>query len=103
MINECMTPKLTEVGFKSFLNITLKKCNNFRMNYFNTIYNIILFIIFLSLLSIILIFKYKGKMTIEEIKKKEEEQKNYILSKIVNYQKSKLKQQQMLISGLPYY
>lgn len=101
--NEIINPNLTEIGFKSFLNITLKKCKDFKMNYFNAVYNIFLFIFFLLLLITILFIKYKGKMTNEEIERKEQEKRNYVLSKIAAYQENKLKQQQILISGLPHY
>lgn len=96
-------PNLIEIGVKSFLNHTLKKCNDFKMKYFNTLYNFILFVFFILILTMILFFKYKGKITNDEKEMKDIEKKNYILSKIRNYQQNKLQQQQMLISGLPYY
>ena len=58
---------------------------------------------FLIILGILLLYKYKGKLTREEIREKEEEKKRYILSKIRNYQQSKLRAQQELITGLPHW
>ena len=103
MNDDFIRPKLTEIGIKSFLNITLKKCNEYRLKYMNMVYNIVFFVIFVTILSTILVIKYRGKPTEEEKEQKEIEKKHYILSKIKNYKQDKLKQQQMLISGLPHF
>jgi len=94
-------PILTEPGIKYFLNETLKQCHQFREKYINTIYNIGLLVIFLISLAILLFYKYKGKLTPEEIEEKEMEKKRYILEKIKNYQQAKTETQQKLITGLP--
>ncbi len=94
-------PILTEPGIKYFLNETLKQCHQFREKYINTIYNIGLLVIFLISLAILLFYKYKGKLTPEEIEEKEMEKKRYILEKIKNYQQAKTEAQQKLITGLP--
>lgn len=94
-------PILTEPGIKYFLNETLKQCQQFREKYNNNIYNIGLFFLFLLILAIVLIYKYKGKLTPEELEEKDTEKKQYILSKIKNYQQAKLKAQQDLITSLP--
>ena len=94
-------PILTEPGIKYFLNETLKQCKEFREKYTNTIYNISLFIIFLLVLAIFLIFKYKGKLTPEEIEERDIQRKKYILERIKNYQQARLKASQDLITGLP--
>jgi hypothetical protein len=105
-MNNCESfskPILIEPGAKYFLNETLKKCHIFKENYKNSLLNIILFISFLLILGIILLVKYKGKLSSEEIKEKELEKKKYILSKIKNYQDSRRREQQELISGLPHW
>ena len=96
-------PMLTEPGVKYFLNETLKQCHIFREKHNNLIYNILLFIGFIVLLGMLLIYKYKGKLTQEEIREKEMEKKKYILSKIQNYQSAKVRAQQQLITGLPHW
>lgn len=96
-------PILIEPGTRYFLNETLKKCHIFKENYKNALFNVVLFILFLLILGIILLVKYKGKLTLEEIKEKELEKKKYILSKIKNYQDSRRREQQELISGLPHW
>lgn len=94
-------PTLTEPGIKYFLNETLKQCHQFREKYTNNIYNIGLFLGFLLILGILLLYKYKGKLTPEELEEKDREKKLYILSRIKNYQQAKLKEKQDLITGLP--
>jgi len=96
-------PILIEPGARYFLNETLKKCHIFKENYKNSLFNIGLFILFLFILGILLAFKYKGKLSLEEMKEKELEKKKYILSKIKNYQDSRRREQQELISGLPHW
>jgi len=94
-------PTLTEPGVKYFLNQTLKQCNNIKNNFHNTIFNIGLFIGFLIILGLILLYKYKGKLTPIEIEKKNKEKQQYILSKIKNFQHAKRVAHQELITGLP--
>lgn len=96
-------PMLTEPGVKYFLNETLKQCHIFKEKHNNLIYNIVLLIGFIVLLGILLLYKYKGKLTQEEIREKDMEKKKYILSKIQNYQDAKIKEQQSLITGLPHW
>ena len=50
-----------------------------------------------------MLYKYKGKLTPQEIEEKELEKKRYILSKIRNFQDAKIRSQQELITGLPHW
>ena len=101
--NNYAKPILTEPGVKYFLNETLKQCHNFKEKYNNMLFNIGLTIGFFIILAILLLYKYKGKLTPEEIEQKETQKKQYILSKIKNYQETKLREQQQLITGLPHW
>ena len=96
-------PSLIEPGVKYFLNETLKQCHEIKAKYNNYLLNIILLIIFLLILGAVLLYKYKGKLTPAEKVAKDNQKKQYILSKIKNYQDSKLRAQQELITGLPYW
>lgn len=96
-------PMLTEPGVKYFINETLKQCHRFKETHKNIIFNIALLICFFIVLGIILLFKYKGKLTPEEMEDKERIKKQYILSKIRNYQDAKIRAQQQLITGLPHW
>jgi len=101
--NEFNRPMLTEPGVKYFLNETLKQCHVFKENHQNIIFNIGLLVTFIIILGILLIYKYKGKLTPEQIEQKELDKKRYILSKIRNYQDAKTRAQQELITGLPHW
>jgi hypothetical protein len=94
-------PILTEPGVKYFLNQTLKQCHIVRDNFHNMVFNIGLFIGFLIILGLILLYKYKGRLSSVEIEKKNKEKQQYILSKIQTFEQCKRKASQELITGLP--
>jgi hypothetical protein len=96
-------PMLTEPGVKYFISETLKQCHKFKETHKNMIFNIGLFVAFFIILGILLLYKYKGKQTPEEIEEKERLKKMYILSKIKNFQDAKIRSQQELITGLPHW
>ena len=98
---EFSKPLLIEPGVKYFLSETLKQCKDSKDKYYNTLFNISLGFALLLIISIILIFKYKGKLTPAEKESKNREKQQYIISKIKNYQDAKLRAQQNLITGLP--
>jgi len=87
--NNYAKPILTEPGVKYFLNETLKQCHSFKEKYNNMLFNIGLTILFFIILAILLLYKYKGKLTPEEIEEKETQKK--------------LREQQQLITGLPHW
>lgn len=96
-------PILTEPGVKYFINEMLKQCHNVKEKYQNMLFNIGLLVLFMVILGILLLYKYKGKLTPEEIEQKETQKKYYILSKIKNFQDAKVRAQQSLITGLPHW
>jgi len=96
-------PILIEPGVKYFLSETLKQCHEFKNKYNNYIINIVLLILFVIILCFILLYKYRGKLTPVEKNMKEMQKKQYILTKIKNYQDTKLRAQQELITGLPHW
>ena len=100
-LNIFSKPLLTEPGTKYFLSQTLKQCHIIKNNFHNTIFNIWLLIAFLLILGLILLYKYKGKLTDVERLKNDKVKQQYILSKIKNLQEAKRKAHQELITGLP--
>ena len=99
--DEFSKPMLTEPGVKYFLSATLKQCNEFRNKYNNVLMNIGLFIVFLIVLGLILLYKYKGRLTPNEKARKDREKQEYILSRIKQLQENKRRAHQELITGLP--
>ena len=98
---EIYPPRLVESGVKYFLNETLKQCHVFKERFHNWIFNIGLFLLFLTILGCILIYKYKGKMSHMEKQRRDREQQQYILSKVQKFQLAKKQAHQELITGLP--
>jgi len=98
---EIAKPALIEPGVKYFLKETLKRCHTFKESHNIFLLNISLFMGFLVILGVILLYKYKGKLTPKEIQIKDNEKQQYILSKIKNYQDTRLRESQNLITGLP--
>lgn len=96
-------PFLVEPGVKSFLAHSLKQCNAFRSKYNNILFNVGLTVLFAFILAMILVYKYRGKLTPRQMQEKNLEKQQYIVSKIQNYQESKRKAQQELITGLPHW
>lgn len=96
-------PILVENGFKYFINESLKNCKKIKQEYFNNLYNAGLFLFLVVLIFLILFVKYKGRLTKEEIKKREKVKEQYVLERIKNYQDDKRRNSQKLISGLPHW
>ena len=94
-------PTLIEPGTKYFLNQSLKQTHEFKIKFYNKMFNVCLFILFLLILGAILLYKYKGKLTPLEKEKKNYEKQQYVLSKIKNFQEAKRIAHQELITGLP--
>jgi hypothetical protein len=99
--DEFSKPLLVEPGIKYFLHETLKKCKEYKETYNNYLYNAGLFIFFILILGAILLYKYRGKLSTEEMQQKDREKKQYILSKIKNFQDAKRIAHQELITSLP--
>ena len=100
-LNDDIKPALTEPGVKYFLSQTLKQCHIIKTNFHNMVFNIGIFISFIFILGLILLYKYKGRLTDVEKHKKDKEKQQYILSKIKNFQEAKRRAHQELITGLP--
>ena len=98
-----MNPNLVESGFKYFLSNTLKKCRIVKYEYISKLYNWGLLLFLTVFIFLFLFFRYKGKLSITEIKARQTKKEQYILSKIKNYQDEKRKSSQRLISGLPHW
>ena len=100
---EIAKPALIEPGVKYFLKETLKRCHVFKESHNIFLLNMSLLVGFLVILGVVLLFKYKGKLTPKELEIKDREKQQYILTKIKNYQTAKLKESQGLITGLPRF
>lgn len=96
-------PLLTEPNVKTFLGSALRECQKFKMVYNNTIMNLALLGCFIFILIVILVCKYRGKLTEREKQIREREKQEYILSKIKNYQTARAYSHNHLITELPNF
>lgn len=96
-------PKLIEPGVKYFLAQTLKECRKFKDTYLTVIFNISMFIILITIIGGFLYFKYKGKLKPHEIKEKNKQKQEYIVSKLQQIALVKQKQHSNLITDLPLW
>ena len=92
---------LVTKNVRMFLSNNLKKCNEYKYNYYNSIYNISMFLLFIIILLIILKYRYKGsKKNKEYLISKTIEDNNYIMSKLVYYNKMNIDNQQNIRNNL---
>lgn len=106
-INNVDNPKLVDAGVKFFFKEVLKGCNKYKQNNYNTFYNIMMFIVFCLVLSIILYTRYKGSNNYKSYYEKTLKDKEYIMSKLVYYNRQNIDNQQKIrnnmITNLPNY
>jgi len=86
-----MYPSLVEPTIKVIMKQQLDVCNKDKFQKNSIVLNIVLGAIIVSIISVILYVNYSGKQDIKVIKERERKKKEYILSKINNYQKMKNK------------
>tara|TARA_Y100000591_G_C21816447_1_gene690998 strand:- start:1426 stop:1863 length:438 start_codon:yes stop_codon:yes gene_type:complete len=99
--NSYSNSNLVSKNVKAFLSNNLKKCNEYKFNYYNSIYNISMFLFFTITLILILKFRYKGsKKNKEYLKNKMIQDNNYIMSKLVYYNKMNIDNQQNIRNNL---
>ena len=77
---------LIEPGVKSFLKLSLQNCRQVKEQYYNTIFNMCTFFIFIAVIGTILFIKYKTKPSADEVEHRRQTQREYVLSqlKLVN-------------------
>jgi hypothetical protein len=100
-------PKLIAPNVNFFFKNILKNCNKIKNNNFNFLYNVGLFVLFLLILIIILLTKYNGGKNLNEKYKKNIKDKEYIMSKLIYYNKVNIENNQRIknnmITNLPDY
>ena len=94
-------PNLIEPGVKYFLKNTLNECSKFKEKHISFLVNLCLTICFILLVGIILYCKYKGHITPEEIRAKQNKEKEYIMTKLIQLSDYKKKTSQNMITNLP--
>jgi hypothetical protein len=93
---------LTEPGVRQYFVDSFKACKEYKMQYHTWILNSCLFLFFILCLSSILYYKYKGKQSPIAKKRKQEEDRVYIMNRIRSLQIEKQKDSNQLITSLPF-
>tara|TARA_B100000963_G_scaffold361151_1_gene395138 strand:- start:2001 stop:2321 length:321 start_codon:yes stop_codon:yes gene_type:complete len=101
--NEKITPKLVDYNIKVSIHDSLKKSYEYKIDLYNYIFNLSLFIIFSVGLCLFLYFRYKGKMTPEQLYKNENEKRIYVLNKLQQLNNIQTSQNNKLITNLPEF
>ena len=94
-------PSLTEFTTKYYIRNSLKDVRRLKDKYITIGVNISLFLLLILLFGGLLYLKYKGKLTPEQKKQKEQEKKIYIFQKLHQISYEKEKASQNLITNLP--
>jgi hypothetical protein len=100
-MNEISEPSLVEPNVKNYLKKMLHNIHIFKVGYYTFIFNVFLFASFFLLLGLILLFKYKGKPSKEELEERKKQKEQFIFSRLKNYQDNKVAEHQKLITCLP--
>ena len=97
-------PSLIEPGVKYFLTETLQNCKNTKLEYYNNIWNLSMFLFLTIGLGVFLYSKYKGKKQTEKTRKhREREVREYIASKVENIKKEQQKKRGEMITNIPEF
>lgn len=89
---------LVEPGVRYFLKESLKNCNQVRNQRYMIYYNLAGFVLLVGIMTAILWFMYKGKLTPIEKALRERKKHEYILEKLKSIPQ---KQPQTIITNLP--
>tara|TARA_B110000008_G_scaffold269097_1_gene297950 strand:+ start:631 stop:984 length:354 start_codon:yes stop_codon:yes gene_type:complete len=96
-------PSLTEPGVKYFLGQTLKKCHSQRteINYYMV--NLSFFGLFVFIITIYLIYKYKTRPTEKDREKAKKLKRDYFITKVRKMQTKKAQALNQTITDLPKF
>ena len=75
-------PVLTEPGVKYFMNEVLKTCKENKTVFTNSVFNLVLFLIFVLVIGGFLYYKYRGRLTPDEKEAILREQKQDVLVRL---------------------
>ena len=96
-------PNLTEPGVKYFMKETLKNCNKNKFEYNNTLLNTGLFVLFFSILAIVIYFSYRKKQDVIDKEIENEKRQHYVLNMVKNMNNRELQKHGDNITDLPKF
>ena len=77
-----MLPTLCETGVKYFIRSSLKELHHEREQRINTIFNITMALTFITVVGGFLMYRYKGKLSVEEKQVRSRQKQEYIVGKL---------------------
>ena len=92
---------LVDSTSRNFLHSILQKCHIERVYTYTTLFNVVVFMLFIGVFGMALYYCYKKKLTPEEQREKMMRDQAYIFSKIRYYQAERKKCQ--TITNLPWF
>lgn len=96
-------PHLVEGKVRECVGRALTQCHSFKERYYTTLQSIGFFVGFCLFFGAILYARYRGRPSEEELRKKEIEMQKYVMEKIREYQDTRLRLSQQLLTGLPHW
>ena len=96
-----MNSSLLEPKIINFISFSLKECKQFKERNLNFFFNAGMTILFIIIIGGFLYYKYKGKLTSKQIMERNQQNYQYIISKIQNISLEKQKLSNDLITNLP--
>jgi hypothetical protein len=96
---------LTEPKIKHFISVTLRECRQFKDNNMNILFNVLMCLLFIAVISGFLMYKYKGKLTPKEIMEKNRVKQEYLISKLqqMSIERKRDQELQDTITNLPTF
>ena len=96
---------LTEPKIKHFISATLRECRQFKDNNMNILFNVLMCLLFIAVISGFLMYKYKGKLTPREIMEKNRIKQEYLISKLqqMSIERKRDQELQDTITDLPTF
>lgn len=81
-----MKPFLVENKIRNTVCYNLKFCHLLKEKYFNFLYNLFCFVFLVTVIGLILFYKFKGQSNEAELKKRNDEKRDYILYNLRKFQ-----------------
>ena len=94
-------PALIEPGVRYFIGGNLKQCHIFKDEHTSIIFNISMFVLLVVLVGGFLLYRYRGKLTPEQLALKNKRKQEYIFTKLKTIATQRQKQSQDSITNLP--
>ena len=98
-----LVPKLIENSVINKMTIHLKNAYEYKRDYYNLLVNVSIFVVFTIGISIFLYLRYKGKPTKEQQEEIKRKKQMYIFSKLKQYECTRQKINNEMITNLPHY